>query len=433
MHRPLLRAAAGAAIGLLSGAAATAALAPQATAPAAPSQPTRPAATAPAGGGAAVELTGVVTDVRGMAEIRDDDHSEWRPCEKGAVVREHSEIRTGPHTTVEFAMPQGQVVAVARLTVLQVIRSEQDNKLVLFDLGLKYGRTRYEIESAGVEYRSTIRSPNSTLAVRGTIVSVYDQGPFPPRAVSFTGRAVYTAGRKQVAFGGKNAGRQEVRPGQEAASVALDKAVQDPVTPFARTAQEVPLVTNLLASGAVLSFPPGSRIPVASGGVPPTDQQLVSLLPGTLNFVLRWTGNADLNLVVGNQAGAGEALVPASGLNSTPSGGRIPFNHVGGPSGGFEIAYWPRAFPTGMYAAAAQHVSGASTQFTINAFDHGQPLPIFNPAGNAGAGQFQNSVSGTSDPGSSVSVFVPVGVAVPPGFGTAGSARRPAASNGRPR
>ena len=59
------------------------------------------------------------------------------------------------------------------------------------------------IEEAGVEYDSTIRSPNAALAVRGTLVSLYDQPPFAPEAVSLTGRAVFRNTRRQlVAFGG---------------------------------------------------------------------------------------------------------------------------------------------------------------------------------------------------------------------------------------
>lgn len=369
--------------------------------------PSQPATTAPGG----TELTGLVSDVKGIAQIRDNENAPWRPCKKGTVVREQAEIRTGAHTAVTFDLPLGQKVTVSRLTILKVLRSTAQQTLCITDLGMPYGRTQYEIETAGVEYRSTIRSPNSTLAVRGTIVSLYDQRPYAPQAISFTGRAVYSAGRRTVSFGGKNAGRTEVRAQQDAASVALNNAVQDPVTVFARTSQEVPLVTNLLSSGAVFNIPGGNRIPTVSGGVPPTDQQLLALLPGTLDFVLRWSGNADLNLAVGNQIGAGEVLLPETGLNTTPSGGRIPFNHLGGPSGGIEIAFWKQSFPSSVYFTAAEHVSGPSTPFTLNVFEHGQTLPIFN-----GAGQFVNTLSAVSDPGSAIGGNVFVGVPSPPTF-----------------
>ena len=54
---------------------------------------------------------------------------------------------------------------------------------------MKYGRTHYDIEGAGLEHQSSIISPSSTLAVRGTNVSLFDQPPFKPEAISYTGRA----------------------------------------------------------------------------------------------------------------------------------------------------------------------------------------------------------------------------------------------------
>ena len=44
-----------------------------------------------------------------------------------------------------------------------------------------------------------------------------------------------------------------------------------------------------------------------------------------------------------------EILFPGFGLNTTQSGGTIPFDHRGGPNGGMEIGFWQNAVPTGLF------------------------------------------------------------------------------------
>jgi hypothetical protein len=112
-----------------------------------------------------------------------------------------------------------------------------------------------------------------------------------------------------------------------------------------------------------------------------TDAQLIDpslgLLPGTLNFVLRWDGGperklADLNLAVISPLSsstapdfvanppftvslapgdpAAEALRAEKYPRTSPSGGKISKNHVG-PEG-LEIASWPQTYPVGTYRVA---------------------------------------------------------------------------------
>src|SRR5439155_15988597 len=119
-----------------------------------------------------------------------------------------------------------------------------------------------------------------------------------------------------------------------APSTALQQAVVDPGARLARSGAEEQLVNTLLSSGATIEFDYDKGIRVIRGGrVPQTDQELIPTLPGTLNFVLRWQGNTDLNLGViasNSTSPGGETLYPIAGSDSTPSGGRIPFDHRGG-------------------------------------------------------------------------------------------------------
>ena len=173
----------------------------------------------------------------------------------------------------------------------------------------------------------------------------------------------------------------------------------DPSIVFARTQSEVPLVANLLSRGAVFQAGNSKNIPIVRGGVPPTDKQVLALLPGRLNFVLRWDGPANLDLLVGavpaassnfngnaSSANVGEALYPATGANFSASGGTIPFDHQGGKHGGFEIAYWPKNLPADLFAIGVNHTSGATVNYSLDVYLGRTPLLILDPAANGGLG-----------------------------------------------
>jgi hypothetical protein len=80
----------------------------------------------------------------------------------------------------------------------------------------------HEIREGGLEHDCKIRSPNTALAVRGTQVSLYDQPPFTPEAVSLSGRALFRNVRRElVPFGGYS-GTTRVRGPQSSAACADD-------------------------------------------------------------------------------------------------------------------------------------------------------------------------------------------------------------------
>ena len=209
----------------------------------------------------------------------------------------------------------------------------------------------------------------------------------------------------------------------------------DPSIARARTQAESQLIADQTSRGGVVGFDAVANIPVVRGGSPQTDQEISrpSAQPGRLSIFLRWTGDADLNSVhtstpinsglirqgrqlaedipfigqanlddtelgqvaitFGGQTGGvvalQEVLYPGFDLNTTPSGGRIPFDHRGGPGGGQEVAFWIETtkkdknnekktfLPPGVYGIGAQHISGAPADFKLDAFLDGRPLDIF--------------------------------------------------------
>ncbi len=328
-----------------------------------------------------------ITGVRGMAQFRVPPEESWKKAEKDQELSEGAELRTGPKSAVQIQIRPDQTVTVDRLGILKIDRATLASGKCVTAVSMPYGRTRYDIDAANREYDATVRSPNSTLGIRGTRVSLLDQRPFPPEAVSLTGTAQFRNIRRQlVALGSKNGGKVKVSGDKSSpGAFALDQAVVDPTLSGARTASEQPLVSSLLSRGAVFEIDRNLDIPVVRGGtVPQTDAELVPLLPGSrLNFVIRWNSDVDLNLGIvtpmtkdafpATGSVQGETVYPARGLTQSPSGLKIPYDHRGGANGGIEVAYWPQQFAKGTYAVAARNQSDKSTHVRIDAYLDGKP------------------------------------------------------------
>jgi len=346
-----------------------------------------------------------ITAVSGLVQVRQGDDRPWHVASTNMVLSEGAELRTGPHSSVTCVIPPDQTFTLDRLGTVRVADAFRNGNKVKTDLLMKYGRTHYDIQSAGLEHEASITSPTSTLAVRGTMVALFDQPPFMPTAISYTGRARFTYNHNTVNVGTKHGSFAKANAGTDgAAQTAVGDTVVDPRYAASLTASDSALFATEVARGAVISYNPVSMIPVVSGGRPAYDSELPGTLPGTLDLVLRWTGNADLNLEVGVDIGdpqvvflAGfqksEFLYPGNGLNNSPSGGHIPYDDIGGPTGGEEIAYWLGSHPSGLYGIAAQSVSGPATSYTFNIYENGQPVNMFYFDAN---GDFVKSTQMTS-------------------------------------
>jgi hypothetical protein len=347
-------------------------------------QDTKPAITRPATTtDGAIVLKGRITGVRGLVEVKVTETSPWAPAKEGMIVDEGGEFRTGPRSAVQIVIEPDQIITLDRLGTIKLVTAvRQASGKTKTDIGMKYGRTRYDISAGGLEHESTIRSPNSTLAVRGTKVSLTDTRPFPPEAVSLIGRAEFQSFKREVvAFGGKNKAKIDSSAGN-AASTAFNLAILDPSIAMARDPAEAALIADVISRGATVTLDRETGFRTVSGGTVPNDKQLLSLLPGSLNFVLRWDGNANLDLIVSSQTGG--FLYPNKELFFNSEGGKIPFDHQGGPNGGFEIATYPANFPRGSFGVGVNHVSGPTVNATLNTYLNGQPVPIltFDNEGN---------------------------------------------------
>jgi len=309
-----------------------------------------------------------VVEVVGKVQARADGAGAWAEPAVGQELPEGAEFRTGVKSFIKVRIDSDQVITLDRLGVTKINKASFEEGVFKSEVAVKFGRVKYEIESAGRVHDATVRSATSTLAVRGTVFELYDQPPFTPQAISYTGAVLVRDARKQVRIGSKGSSKVQVDGDkQTAAETALASASFDPIINGARTPAEQRLIEQVIARGGIVSFDSPGGIPVVRGGMPLLfDENNTVNLPGAgLNFVLNWTGDADLNLTVALPK-FGDITTPVTNLNRTQSGGITAFDHRGGSTlGGFEIVFFDANYPGG----AATNPPGGLVTFpgpTIN-------------------------------------------------------------------
>lgn len=120
------------------------------------------------------QLTATITGMRGMVQVRLSDDEPWQKATIGMKLNAGATFRTGPRSAVQFKIPPDQTITLDRLGTIKLLTAVAENNKIKTDLGMTYGRTRYDIRKAGFEHESTIRSPSATLSVRGTRVGIQD-------------------------------------------------------------------------------------------------------------------------------------------------------------------------------------------------------------------------------------------------------------------
>ena len=331
----------------------------------------------------------VVTSVEGKARARNDASSPWQLVEVGMRLPQGALIETGQSARVVCAVPPGREFVVDRLSKVTVLEAMRQGNRLTTDLMMEYGRTDLHVQHAGYEQVGRIRSPGATASVRGTETSLYNQPPFAPELKTYTGVVDYRYAKRQltVAKGGRSSG------GRATAETALLASVVDPSVSRARTSADAAFIAQEVSRGAVVNYDPDIRLTEIRGGAgAQTDAQLQNSLPGKLNFVLRWTGNADVDIFVavdprpleqiftpqGATFNPKTILYPGFGLETAPSGGRIPYNHRGGANGGQELCFWPDKFPNGVFGfSALNNSTTTSADVRFNAFLDGEKVPLY--------------------------------------------------------
>lgn len=361
------------------------------------------AATAPATGDAAPrKLRVFVTAVQGeQAEFRRGPDSPWEKARVGLVLDENAEFRTGDKSSIRFNIPPGQTFTLDRLGTVRVVEAVQTGNRVRTQVAMEQGRVRLDVNEtapgsraqiervdadaariaeSGIVHDTTIRSPNSALAVRGTRVSLFDQPPYAPRAVSLTGRAEYLNTRRQAVAFGASGRRSEVEGAQSSAAenAVLAAVPQLPAAVVAANFDAAQL-NRVLATGGFLrgdvvvgnaavdvnrDFRDVALGFVLTFGAPGSnrfqDLNLAVISPLSTADNPDFVANGPFTTALNPAAPGYEAFRAQFYPRTSPSGGAISRNAVAVPeafarSGGStffratELAAWPAGYPQGLY------------------------------------------------------------------------------------
>lgn len=128
---------------------------------------------APAPGAAAdrppaAELRAQVVAVKNSVQIRQGDDQRWIQAKVGDLVTQGAEIRTGLRSAVQIRIGKDHIITIDRLGVVKFLNLIRDQGVIKTDVGMEYGRTRYDIATGGATHDAKIHTPGTTLAIRGT-------------------------------------------------------------------------------------------------------------------------------------------------------------------------------------------------------------------------------------------------------------------------
>lgn len=304
---------------------------------------------------AAADLKATVLAVTGLVRARDAADQPWKKVEPGAVLGMGAEFRTGLRSAVRFAIPPDQVITLDRLGTIKLITAVQraDGK-VTTDLGMKYGRTRYQIEAGGVEYVTSVSSPSAVLAVKGSDVTFNDDAL---GAYAFgSGHLAFmdTINRRMVKFGRRTVAAVSADDSSAAAHARKRTTDADPRGAFGgRDEVEKAILAQYLAQGGVdnKSFQFVKRL-VGEKSFAGSLQ-----ITGSLFFVLNWAAgfpSTDLDLRVTSPAG--DTITSANtAAHPTITGGVFDAN--GDQRAGFFPPDAPNATESAGWLVAGPHGS----------------------------------------------------------------------------
>lgn len=348
------------------------------------------------------DLKATITSTRGIVQVRMSEAGKWQRARVGMILDQGAEFRTGPRSAVQFTIPPGQTITLDRLGTCKVLQAVQRGNKVVTNVGMKYGRTRYNIAASGVEHESSIHTTSATLAVRGTNFFADENPAFSFRAgtdhpMSITDHQRGGTDGQQTSIGSTDGEQVEYDSEQgSAAETENTEIVVDAVESDAQTNTETQLATDQPVARSngltTLNFKPAEfqDIQTAPANQRPPSNPLDDLVRGLLEFTLNWTDQttagvaADLDLhVIDPQGGIActfSGAVPGCtvevghGQNGDRGVGRASADHPG-PNGVESIRYDTEFFP-GQYTVGVTHFRGQSAaDFSVNVDINGQQIP----------------------------------------------------------
>lgn len=338
-----------------------------------------------------------VVAVKGLVQVRDSEDQPWRIPEVGTIIPIGGECRTGPRSSIILTIPPKQVIILDRLGIVKILEALRGQDTFKTDLGMQYGRVRYEVEAAGLEHEAVIRSPSNALAIRGSYGELLDDG------LSFTAKlyrgaaSVNNPYHQTITMGtgpqGNYGNSPVVMTVNDVAPANNSENNTNPyhLTPSLTQNEQTAIVSNnnstvTGSNGALTELRPRSGTQITTATTPKP------IRGGPLSFELRWFGVGesgrlpDLDLFV--TPPGGKTLIPGSTETKIPTGGVVSKNDHGGPNaaGGSESVTFTPSFPLGIYKYGVTYKGGTdptifkvqvllnNRQVNANFFDTVTPL-----------------------------------------------------------
>ena len=310
-------------------------------------------------------------------QVRPAEDKPWQKAAAGMELGEGWEIRTGLRSICQFTIKDTHVITLDRLGTVTVLNAVKQDGMVKTDVGMKYGRTQYQVDAVGEQHESRIHAPAATLAVRGSIISMSDDPAYGTTAiVSESQSAVYSQRgvdqvnvvpiemvRGVIEQRSEELGSQPGGPGE----VALRESTPDPGGHFGRSGPLEQQLVGQFPGSDTLGNPNGAINPGEFRDQSLIDQQNESIgnvtqpFPGSLQVQFAWTGNADLDVALRDPLGGLTSTFPDSFAGSStvtrPSGPATYFagpDDIGGVGGGSEQIFSSSEILSGSHTAIAR-------------------------------------------------------------------------------
>jgi hypothetical protein len=116
------------------------------------------------------------TTVAGIVEAQSPGSEEWVEIEVGAVLDEGVKISTGFDGEIQLQFEGGTLMNIEPLTTITIsknlIKETGDKDTLQMEVDIDFGEIQLDVKKENLEADAKISAPNSTTAIRGTILSI---------------------------------------------------------------------------------------------------------------------------------------------------------------------------------------------------------------------------------------------------------------------
>lgn len=336
----------------------------------------KPAAAAPAPAAANEDaaLRAVIVAIKGNVQIRQAEDQKWAPAKPGDVLGAGADIRTGLNSAVQLKIDPGHTVTIDRFSVVKLLTLAKNQGVIKTDVGMKYGRTRYDVEAAGATHDAKIHTPGTTLAIRGTSTGTqtdaFTESTWVIKgAIDNTNKLRREMVRMDSSTGKAMVTSELVTPG----AFAKNKAKNDGKGEFSGRQATDDMVVEQHASGKLDDRQSGLEEAQDYARAEGFQFAAVGVFGDVFDLDIFWqpanNGIADVDFSIHDPLGAtlsskGSTVV-RSGQDTQGQFVSNPADDQGSPGFGFEAVQYGPKIPTGNFLVTVTHVSGNASEGSL--------------------------------------------------------------------